>query len=424
MRNTKSIIGEEKTSSSKVPFFDLRRQYEKLKAELDDAFRSVFEKGYFILGENVRLFEEEFADYSNAKYAVGVGSGTEALHLSLRACGVGPGDEVITVPNTAVPTISAISSAGARPVFVDISSDTYTINVEKIEEKITERTKVIMPVHLYGHPAEMGQILKLASAHNLKVIEDACQAHGARYNGKNVGTIGDMGCFSFYPTKNLGAYGDGGMVVTNDEELYEKLVLKYQKRGLDPSNHELWQSVPIASWTANPHQSHPLHPLMKHVYSILDAPNNPTEIRLKLTRAFKKAQTKLADPIDAAAYLHMRLVQIHPFVDANGRSARVMSFALLARSDITPPVIFSDKEYMKVVNTALDKNNYKIFAEYLRLAIEKTEKVFNDPEKLSLFSELIKKLETCGDTCLETCNSYLQKLGIIDEKEKVMLSGF
>jgi dTDP-4-amino-4,6-dideoxygalactose transaminase len=225
MRNTKSIIGEEKTSSSKVPFFDLRRQYEKLKVELDDAFRSVFEKGNFILGENVKSFEEEFASYSDAKFAVGVGSGTEALHLSLRACGVGHGDEVITVPNTAVPTISAISSAGARPVFVDITPDTYAINVEKIEEKITERAKVIMPVHLYGHPAEMGQILKLASAHNLKVVEDACQAHGAKYNDKNVGTIGDMGCFSFYPTKNLGAYGDGGMVVTNDEELYDRLVM-------------------------------------------------------------------------------------------------------------------------------------------------------------------------------------------------------
>lgn len=225
MRNTKSIIGKEKTKSSEVPFFDLRRQYEKLKVELDDAFRRVFEKGNFILGENVRLFEEEFASYSGAKFAVGVGSGTEALHLSLRACGVGPGDEVITVPNTAVPTVSAISSAGARPVFVDITPDIHTINVEKIEEKITEKTKVILPVHLYGHPAEMGQILKLAKAHNLKVIEDACQAHGAKYNGKNAGTIGGLGCFSFYPTKNLGAYGDGGMVVTSDGELYEKLVM-------------------------------------------------------------------------------------------------------------------------------------------------------------------------------------------------------
>jgi dTDP-4-amino-4,6-dideoxygalactose transaminase len=225
MRNTKSIIGVEKASSSKVPFFDLRRQYEKLKAELDDAFRRVFEKGNFILGENVKSFEEEFANYSDAKFAVGVGSGTEALHLSLRACGVRPGDEVITVPNTAVPTISAISSSGARPVFVDITPDTYAINVEKIEEKITERTKVIMPVHLYGYPAEMGHVLKLANDHNLKVIEDACQAHGAKYNGKNVGTIGNMGCFSFYPTKNLGAYGDGGMVVTNDEGLYKRLVM-------------------------------------------------------------------------------------------------------------------------------------------------------------------------------------------------------
>ncbi len=225
MGNTKSIIGEEKTKSSAVPFFDLRRQYEALKVELDEAFRRVFEKGNFILGENVRLFEEEFARYSNAKFAVGVGSGTEALHLSLRACGVGPGDEVITVPNTAVPTVSAISSAGAKPVFVDIIPDIHTINIEKIEEKITEKTKVIMPVHLYGHPAEMGEILKLAKVYNLKVIEDACQAHGARYNGKNAGTIGDLGCFSFYPTKNLGAYGDGGMAVTNDEELYERLVM-------------------------------------------------------------------------------------------------------------------------------------------------------------------------------------------------------
>ncbi len=224
MRNTKNIIGKGKTNTSEVPFFDLRRQYEKLKVELEDAFRRVFEKGNFILGENVRLFEEEFANYSDTKFAVGVGSGTEALHLSLKACGVGPGDEVITVPNTAVPTVSAISFAGAKPIFVDITSDIHTIDVEKIEEKITKKTKVILPVHLYGHPAEMGKILKLARSHNLKVVEDACQAHGAKYNGKDAGTIGDMGCFSFYTTMNQGAYGDSGRVVTRAEELYEKLV--------------------------------------------------------------------------------------------------------------------------------------------------------------------------------------------------------
>ncbi len=225
MRNTKSIIGNEKINNMKIPVFDLKRQYEYLKTELDSAFTNVFESGAFVLGENVRLFEEEFANYLGAGFAVGVGSGTEALHLSLKACDIGHGDEVITVPNTAVPTISAISFAGARPVLVDITPDTYTIDTKKIEKKITNKTKAILPVHLYGHTAEMEQIMKLAKAHNLRIIEDACQAHGAKYNGKNAGTLGDMGCFSFYPTKNLGAYGDGGIVVTNNEELYNRLIM-------------------------------------------------------------------------------------------------------------------------------------------------------------------------------------------------------
>ncbi len=220
MRNTKTIIG-----NMNIPVFDLKRQYENLKTEIDNAFKSVLENGIFVLGENVKRFEEEFADYLGAGFAVGVGSGTEALHLSLKACDIGYGDEVITVPNTAVPTISAISFAGAKPVFVDITPDTYTMDLRKVEEKITDKTKAILPVHLYGHSTEMEQIMKLAKAHNLRVIEDACQAHGAKYNSKNAGTIGDMGCFSFYPTKNLGAYGDGGMVVTNNEELYKKLIM-------------------------------------------------------------------------------------------------------------------------------------------------------------------------------------------------------
>jgi dTDP-4-amino-4,6-dideoxygalactose transaminase len=208
-----------------IPVFDLKRQYMYLKAELDGAFTNVFDSGNFVLGENVRLFEEEFANYLDARFSVGVGSGTEALHLSLKACNIGHGDEVITVPNTAVPTISAISSAGARPVLVDVTPDTYTIDTKKIEKEITNKTKAILPVHMYGHSAEMEQIMKLAEAYNLRIIEDACQAHGAQYNGKNAGTSGDMGCFSFYPTKNLGAYGDGGIVVTNDEELYNKLLM-------------------------------------------------------------------------------------------------------------------------------------------------------------------------------------------------------
>ncbi|MBT6050611.1 MAG: aminotransferase class I/II-fold pyridoxal phosphate-dependent enzyme, partial [Candidatus Scalindua sp.] len=189
----------------KIPVFDLKRQYKYLKVELDDAFTNVFESGNFVLGENVRLFEEEFANYLGTGFTIGVGSGTEALHLSLKACDIGPGDEVITVPNTAVPTISAISCAGARPILVDVTPDTYTIDTKKIEKNITNKTKAIMPVHMYGHSAEMEQIMKLAEAYNLRVIEDACQAHGAQYNGKSAGTYGDMGCFSFYPTKNLGA---------------------------------------------------------------------------------------------------------------------------------------------------------------------------------------------------------------------------
>lgn len=208
-----------------IPFFDLKRQYKRLKPEIDSAFQNVFEKGVFILGENVKLFEEEFADYLNAGYAVGVGSGTEALHLALKACDVGPGDEVITVPNTAVPTISAISLAGAKPVLVDITQDTYTIDINKINEKITDKTKAIIPVHLYGHPADMDQIMQIARDNNLKVIEDACQAHGSKYKDRYAGTIGDIGCFSFYPTKNLGAYGDGGAVITNNEELHNKLIM-------------------------------------------------------------------------------------------------------------------------------------------------------------------------------------------------------
>ena len=222
MRSTESIIGK---NNMKIPVFDLKRQYKYLKTELDHAFTNVFESGNFVLGENVRLFEEEFANYLGAGFAVGVGSGTEALHLSLIACGIEHGDEVITVPNTAVPTISAISCAGARPILVDVTPDTYTIDTKKIEKNITNKTKAIMPVHMYGHSAEMEQIMKLAEAYNLRVIEDACQAHGAQYNGKSAGTYGDMGCFSFYPTKNLGAYGDGGIVVTNDEELYNKLIM-------------------------------------------------------------------------------------------------------------------------------------------------------------------------------------------------------
>ncbi len=206
-----------------IPFVDLRAEYHSIRAEIDDVIRNVFEQGQFILGENVRLFEEEFAAFCGTSYAVGVASGTEALQLSLVACGVGAGDEVITVANTAAPTALAVTMIGARPIFVDIGPETSTMNPAALEKAITEQTRAIIPVHLYGCVAEMDPILRIARQAKLHVIEDACQAHGAEYRGSKAGTLGDTGCFSFYPTKNLGAYGDAGMIVTQDRALHDKI---------------------------------------------------------------------------------------------------------------------------------------------------------------------------------------------------------
>jgi dTDP-4-amino-4,6-dideoxygalactose transaminase len=211
----------------KIPFVDLTRRYLGMKDEVDGAIRRVLESGWFILGRELERFETEFAGYLDCRYAVGVGSGTEALHLALLACGVEAGDEVITVPNTAVPTVSAIVFANAKPVFVDIDPQTYTMDSQCLDDYLkkhsSRKTKAIIPVHLYGHPADMDSIMEIASRYGLKVIEDACQAHGALCGDRKAGTIGDAGCFSFYPTKNLGAYGDAGMVVTNSPETAKKL---------------------------------------------------------------------------------------------------------------------------------------------------------------------------------------------------------
>lgn len=208
-----------------VPFVDLKAQYETIAPEVDTAIRRVVTDADFILGLDVELLEQEFAQFSGADYAVGVDSGTSALELALRAHGIGEGDEVITVSHTFIATVSAISSTGARPVLVDIDQDTYNIDPARIESAITPRTRAIVPVHLYGQPADMDSILAIARKHNLVVIEDACQAHGAIYKGKRTGSIGDSGCFSFYPGKNLGAYGDAGMVVTSERQVAERLKL-------------------------------------------------------------------------------------------------------------------------------------------------------------------------------------------------------
>lgn len=201
-----------------IPFVDLKTQYLSIKDEIDTAVLKVLESTQFVLGNEVVALEQEFADYCEAAHGIALNTGTSALHLALLAAGIGPSDEVITVPFTFVATVAAIGYTGATPVFVDVDPVSFTIDVTKIEQAITERTKAILPVHLYGQPADMDPILEIAHRHNLVVIEDAAQAHGAEYKGRRVGSIGDMGCFSFYPGKNLGAYGEGGMAVTNNPD--------------------------------------------------------------------------------------------------------------------------------------------------------------------------------------------------------------
>jgi dTDP-4-amino-4,6-dideoxygalactose transaminase len=208
-----------------IPFVDLQSQYKALKEEVDAAVLAVMQRGDFVLGGAVTEFERVFADYCGAKYCVGVDSGYSALELIVRAYGIGPGDEVITAANTFIATTLAISNTGATPVLVDIDPQTYNIDPAKIAAAITPRTKAIMPVHLYGQPVDMDPILAIARKHGLRVFEDAAQAAGARYKGRMVGSLGDAAGFSFYPGKNLGAYGDGGAVVTNDAEIAEKVRL-------------------------------------------------------------------------------------------------------------------------------------------------------------------------------------------------------
>ncbi len=221
-----------------IPFVDLKAQYHSIKDEIDAAIARVLENSQFVLGKEVAAFEEEFAAYCRTKFAIGVNSGTSALHLALLAAGIGAGDEVITVPFTFVATVAAILYTGARPVFVDIDLRSFTIDVGQIEKAITPRTKAILPVHLYGQSADMDPILTIARRHNLVVIEDAAQAHGAEYKGRRVGGIGDLGCFSFYPGKNLGAYGEGGMVVSNNPD-YDRTIRMLRDWGQERKYHHV-----------------------------------------------------------------------------------------------------------------------------------------------------------------------------------------
>ncbi len=206
-----------------IPFNTLAHQYRMLQSEIDAAIRRVLERGYFILGPEVEAFEAAFAGYHQVAHAVGVANGTDAIELALRAAGVGPGDEVITVSHTAVPTVCAIERAGARPVLVDVEPDTYTMDPRAAEAAVTPHTRALLPVHLYGQPADMDALGAVAERHGLLLVEDCAQAHGAKYGGQLVGTFGHLAAFSFYPTKNLGAYGDGGAVITQDGEYAARL---------------------------------------------------------------------------------------------------------------------------------------------------------------------------------------------------------
>src|SRR5262252_3073520 len=208
---------------NKIHFVDLKAQYQAIKEEVNAAIERVLVRADFVFGEDVKLFEDEFAAFCKAPHCLSVSDGTNALNLALRACGIGPGDEVITCTHTFIATVLAIHLTGAKPVLVDCDPQYYTIDPEQVARAITPRTKAILPVHLYGQPADMDPILQVARTHGLVVVEDAAQAHGAECNGRRVGGLGDMGCFSFYPGKNLGAYGEGGMVVTANPEFARRV---------------------------------------------------------------------------------------------------------------------------------------------------------------------------------------------------------
>jgi dTDP-4-amino-4,6-dideoxygalactose transaminase len=279
-----------------IPFVDLHQEHLEIESEISVVLRQVLDRGWFVLGENVAAFESEFARYCGTQFAIGVGSGTEALHLALVAHGIGAGDEVISVPNTAAATALGISASGATPIFVDIDPQTHTLDVGTLQKSVTSKTKAILPVHLYGHPADMDPIRTFAADHRILVIEDCAQAHGAEYRGKKVGSLGNAGCFSFYPTKNLGAYGDGGMVVTNDEVVAERLRLLRNLGQTDRYHH----IVKGFNSRLDEIQAAVLRVKLRH----LDAWNN---IRRKIAAIYNQQLSglKICTPVEAAHTKHV-----------------------------------------------------------------------------------------------------------------------
>lgn len=249
--------------AEKIPLLDLRAEYAEIKDAVDVSIRRVVESARFILGEEVVSFEQDFAAFCHANHAIGVGSGTDALYVALKTCGVGAGDEVITTPMTFIATSEAISLCGAKPVFVDVDVNTHNIDPTELESAITPRTKVILPVHIHGYPADMDPILEIARKYKLMVIEDAAQAQGAEYKGRRVGTLADLSCFSFYPGKNLGAYGDAGAITTNNPDLATKARLLRDHGRTSKYEHQ----VVSFNWRIDALQAAILHAKLPHLES-------------------------------------------------------------------------------------------------------------------------------------------------------------
>lgn len=286
-----------------VPLMDLKAQYLSLQDEINKAITNVLSSEKYILGPNVRALEEEIADYCGTKFAVGVANGTDALVLCLDAYGIGPGDEVITSPYSFFATAEAISRVGAVPVFVDIDQISYNIDVQKIESSITKRTKAILPVHLFGQPALMDRIMELAKCYNLIVIEDACQAIGATYKGQKTGSLGHAGCFSFFPTKNLGGYGDGGMITTSDEELAGRL----RKLRTHGSNKKYYNDIIGYNSRLDEIQAAILRVKLKYLDSWNEARRTKAE---KYDKLLQRSEIKLPEVVkDAEHVYHLYIVR-------------------------------------------------------------------------------------------------------------------
>jgi dTDP-4-amino-4,6-dideoxygalactose transaminase len=290
---------------TEVPFIDLRKQFNNIKEEINFVISQVCESSRFALGPAVEEFEENFASYCGVKYCVGLNSGASALHLALLCLNIGPGDEVITVPMTFISTVTAISYVGANPVFVDIDSARRTMNPEHIESAITPRTKAIMPVHLYGMPADMGSILNIANGYGIPVVEDAAQAHGARYKGKRVGSLGQIGCFSFYPSKNLGAFGEGGCLVTNDDAIASRA---RKLRDHDGQSKRFYHDEIGYNYRMDTFQGEILNVKRKY----LDAWNDARTVRAKIYNDHLKGLplTLPINPIDSESSRHLYVIEV------------------------------------------------------------------------------------------------------------------